>query len=287
MSNLVPVTDPISPAQLDCPPPTLTRRQAVAGAAIGLGTLALPTAASAASGIGSALFSPSYGETDGVVASWVGFDNSSGFENGVNASTSNVPVSASLVGGGTTFSTTVNFNPVNPEISVSTGRAPGEFQVGFVDWKMRNGSSSIDVSNSPHLEFRISVSSGLLTLKSLVFYKVRKMGTNTLRIAAYVSTNNFATSSLRRTAELVQQERHLVVDLGISGTPLSPGTTARVRLFPYSTPATEELRLRAYNNEGTAAVPLSSPTDDVKASVGDRTGAAASYIAAFIGTYSS
>jgi len=294
------MTDLITPAQLDCPPPTLTRRQAVAGAAIGLGALALPTAASAASGIGSALFSPSYGGTDGVVARWVGFNSQGSFPAGVAGNTYGgthfLNRITDLTLGGTTISESQNSNLANPEISVDNSGGSGD--TGFASFRVRNSSSTLDLSTSPYLQFRTAPALGTMNVQSFVLYAARNLRLDgpdmPLNLAFYVSTNDFATATLRRTASLPHNSTsHVVVSLGIGSTTLVANQYVAVRVYPYGTSSTRELRLRAFNGDGLPTA-LSSPTDAIDESrVGSRISTAndptdaSDSIAAFIGTYSS
>jgi hypothetical protein len=240
------------------------RRELLAVSALGIGSFALPSASAAASSISFVPDAASY-DGDELVAAWLPFDSSADVYGGSGVGANGriaSQVTAHLTQAGTTVSRS-NFNPVDPEIS---GIGP------LSEWTMRNSSSTLDLASSPHLQFTIGVTSGSLTLATLVLHSVRHMGvggdTALANLAAYVSTDGFVSSDLRRTANLTvaSSHRHIVINLGLSGRTFTAGQTVTVRIFPFAMPNARDVRFGPYNSSP-APEPLDASVDGLDPTV--------------------
>ena len=261
----------------------LARRDVLTATSLGITTVALPSATAAASGLSFVPSAASYSENDVVVAGWLPFasDDEASYSGDGVAATTVAGLTAHLKLGGTTISYG-NLNPVDPEI---TGEDDTTSQSS---WVMRNSSSTLDLANSPHLEFSVSVTSGTLSLATFVLHSIRNQDTpsgSALNLAAYVSTDGFATSVLRRTArvEVADSNSHIVVNLGLSAQTFTSGSVA-VRVFPFATPTARDVRLNRYNSDP-APQPLDGSVDTLVPSVVNTAiGGTQDWIAAFVGT---
>jgi hypothetical protein len=276
-------------AVLEVAPPAIARRGVLIGGGLGVAAMVLPSAAAAASGLSFVPTAASYGENDELVAAWLPFDSGADVYSGSGVAASArvaSDVTAHLTQAGTTTSRS-NFNPVDPEISALTTGGT------FSEWKMRNSSSTLDLASSPHLQFSIGVSEGSLTLATLVLHSVRHMGVGgegalLANLAAYVSTDGFVSSALRRTANVAvgSSFRHIVINLGLSGQTFSAGQTVTVRIFPFAMPDARDVRFGPYDSDP-APAPLDSSVDGLNPTVVnaqvDSTGP--NWIAGFVGQF--
>jgi hypothetical protein len=242
-------------SQSDRHPTRVGRRELLAVSTLGIGSLALPSATAAASGPSFVPSAVSYDGNDKLVAAWLPFDAGADVYGGSGVLASgriSSQVTAHLTQAGTTTSRN-NFNLANPEIS---GLSP------LTEWRMRNSSSTLDLASSPHLQFTIGVSSGSLALATLVLHSVRNMAGGVdepANLAAYVSTDGFVSSALRRTANVAvgSSFRHIVINLGLSEQTFIAGQTVTVRIFPFATPNARVVRFGPYNSD-----PAPGPLDD-------------------------
>lgn len=259
------------------------------GGGLGVTSLILPAAVAAASQQALVPAAFSYAGSETVVAGWQPFDtgvaaNSTG--EGVAATqTDNDNLVTRLTLGGTTTSVNAG-SPADPEISgLNTDGT-------YSEWRVRNGSSTLNLATSPHLQFTIGIpvdKVGTLSLATLVLHAVRHMGTGgesalLANLAVYVSTDGFATATLRRTASVSvgASFRHIVVNLGLTAS-LGAGQTVTVRVYPYSMPNARVLRFGPFNADP-------SPVDIAADAVdGDRVNAILqdrnNWMAAFVGVF--
>lgn len=261
--------------------PTMARRSLLVGAGLGVTAMSLPSSVAAASGPSFEPAAFDYGAGDELVAAWLPFNAGTAdySGSGVAADAALSDLTGNLTQGGTTASQ-LNLNVGDPEISGQN--------IAVADWNVRNSSGSIDTSTSPHLEFSISVGAGALSLGTLVLHAIRNMdGTGaSINLAAYVSTDGFATSTLRRTATLAAGSsfRHVVINLGLAGQTFTTGTVS-VRLFPFLTTPSRPLRLNAFNSSPTPVALTSADTIDA-ARVNTQIGATGpNWIAGFVGSH--
>lgn len=277
------MTEIPTPPVLDVPPPILTRRGALGAAAGAVTAVALPSALASASSIPPTEPAAYTYSGQEVLSAWSPFNTDTAdytTAGGVAATNLAANLNGRLTRGGTTQSVS-NLNPVDPEISTDGGRND---LTGFCDFKVRNSSNTLNLATSPYLEFSLSMSGGSTTLATFVLYSVRQMSASpTVNLAFYVSTNDFASAVLRRTAALVQAHRHLVVNLGLLQTFTNPSKVA-VRVYPYATPSSPGLRLNRFSNDP-APTALVTPQDTVNTSVVGNREANGERMAAFIGTH--
>jgi len=271
----------------DGPGSPVGRREVLAVSSLGIAALALPSAVAAASGLSFVPDAASY-DGDELVAAWLPFDSGADVYGGSGVGASGRiagELTAHLTQAGTTVSRS-NFNPADPEISaVTTGGT-------YSEWKMRNSSSTLDLATSPHLQFSIGVSDGSLTLATLVLHSVRHMGvggdTALANLAAYVSTDGFVTSALRRTASLTvaASHRHIVINLGLAGQTFTAGQAVTVRIFPFAMPASRDVRFGPYNSSP-APEPLDASVDSLDPTVVNAPilSVGPNWIAGFVGKY--
>jgi hypothetical protein len=273
-------------SQSDRHPTRVGRRELLAVSTLGIGSLALPSATAAASGPSFVPTAVSY-DGDVLVAAWLPFDSGADVYGGSGVLASgriSSQVTAHLTQAGTTVSRS-NLNPVDPEISGTTTDGT------YSEWKMRNSVSALNLTTSPHLQFTIGVSSGSLTLATLVLHSVRHMGvggdTALANLAAYVSTDGFVSSALRRTANVpVNSNRHVVINLGLSGQTFIAGQTVTVRIFPFAMPTTRDVRFNPYNSDP-APAPLDASVDGLNPTVVNAriVEAGPNWIAGFVGKF--
>jgi hypothetical protein len=279
---------PDGESQYDRHPTRVGRRELLTVSTLGIGSLALPSATAAASGPSFVPSAVSY-DGDVLVAAWLPFDSGADVYGGsgvpASASVDPLRLPAHLTQAGTTVSRS-NSNPVDPEISALGTNG------SFSEWKMRNSSSTLNLATSPHLQFTIGVNSGSLTLATLVLHSVRHMGTGgetaLANLAAYVSTDGFVSSALRRTANLTvaSSHRHIVINLGLSGQTFSDGQTVTVRIFPFAMPNSRDVRFGPYNSSP-APEPLDASVDGLNPTVVNAPifAAGPNWIAGFVGKF--
>lgn len=262
------------------------RRGVLTASALGITTLALPGATAAASTLSFEPAAASYDAADALVAAWLPFDTDADVYGGPGVAADGIltGLTAHLTQAGTTVSRG-NLNPVDPEITAVDSSS-------YSEWAMRNSSQSLDLAASPHLQFSVGVTSGTLQLATLVLHSVRNMagGDNTelANLAAYVSTDGFVTSTLRRTASIGVgvSFRHIVINLGLSSQTLTSGQTATVRVYPYAMPNARNVRFAPYNSDP-APGPLVGSLDALDPTrVNAQIGATGpNWIAGFVGRY--
>jgi hypothetical protein len=291
-------------------PAAFTRRAALTGAALGIGSLALPSATAAASSPSSAptSFSPSaFTYTNEVpIAAWIPFDSadpaSYSAEDGAGVIARRIDrdrLQAFLTQAGTPTSTTAALGDAalgDPEVRGSLQGTGGTSS----SWRMRNSSSSLALEVTPHLRFSLSVDGGTLTLATLVLHAVSNLAIgagggsgSAVNLAAYVTAPSVTgdgtqVTTLRRTAALPAGEpgdtgRHLVINLGLAGRSFSTGTIT-VRLYPYALAEAREVRFGRFTTDP-EPLPLTA-ADAVDGEVVNRVlESETDWMAAFVGTY--
>jgi hypothetical protein len=308
---------------VDPPGLTIGRREALTASTLGIGSLLLPAAGAAASP-GTFVFEPSAFTytTETVVAAWLPFDSADEAAYGIQSTALDPDDEESEVeqefGPGVvarrvdrdglkaylTIGGTGGENG-DPEVTGKPGGSatspifePIDLTPSFSEWRMHNSVSVITLEATPHLDFTINVmsgqggASGTLTLATLVLHSVSNMTSapnNAVNLAAYVTTApkvGAAQTVLRRTASIPDgtTNRHIVINLGLSGRSFTGGDAVTVRIYPYATdPARDEVRFRRFNSD---PAPQALTAADV---VDDRVNAildgSQNWMAAFIGTY--
>jgi hypothetical protein len=283
-------------------PAPLARRDVLAGTGFGIASLVLPAATAAAS---EQFFGPqafAYAATDRTVAAWLPFDS----EASATYAGSGVLAKRFSTGGLSAFMT-----QAGSTTSLGTARAsltdPGisglSMDATFSEWAMRNSATTPDLVNAPHLRFTISVVSGTLTLSTLVLHSVRNelaadVSDSDVSLVAYVTATGVADGAavLRRTATLRVADgyRHIVIDLGLTGTTFVAGGTVVVRLYPYATSVARVVRFARFDSSPAPVALTAADTIDESRSNGNLErsgtgeggdGATAPWMAAFVGTY--
>lgn len=268
----------VTPGPTDPQPPRLARRGLLQLSGLGVTSTLLPSASAAASIVETQPAAFAYGGSDTTVAVWEPYDSAAAASLDASSKAAGI-ATATLRLGGTTNSLG-NLNPVDPEIS-------GQDDVtGAAVLSLRNSSSTLDLADSPYLEFELDIASGTLTLATLVLYSIRSMDSPGVRLAAYVSTDGWATATLRRTlavsSDLSPSQRHVVVNLGLSEQTFGADDTVAVRLYPYATSAASELRLARFDSDPDPVA--HTDVDTIQPSVVG-TLAGSNRMAAFIGTF--
>lgn len=274
----------VTPAPADPQPPRLARRGLLQLSGLGVTSTLLPSASAAASIPETQPQAFSYGGTETPVAVWEPYDSAAASSLAASSKANGIR-EATLRLGGTTNSLD-NANLGDPEISGRDGLFNGGVFRSAV-FSLRNSSSTLDLADSPYLEFLLDVESGSLTLATLVLYSIRSLDSPGVKLAAYVSTDGWATATLRRTlgvssALAPASQRHVVVNLGLSDRTFGQDETVAVRLYPYATAAASELRLAGFDSDPdpVAHTAVDTIRQDV---VGTLSGS--NRMAAFVGTW--
>jgi hypothetical protein len=309
---------------VDRPGLTIGRREALTASTLGIGSLLLPAAGAAASP-GTLVFEPSAFTytTETTIAAWLPFDSADedayerqsqtveagdgGGEPEVEFEFGPGVVARRVDGDGLTAYLTIGGTrgeDGDPEVTGKPGGSatspiePIDLTPSYSEWRMHNSASVNTLETTPHLDFTINVMSGqgdvsgTLTLATLVLHSVSNMSSapnNAVNLAAYVTApgESGAVTVLRRTASIPGgvTNRHIVINLGLSGRSFTGGDAVKVRIYPYATdPARDEVRFRRFNSDP-APQPLTGADQLDAARVNAILDESQNWMAAFVGTY--
>jgi len=274
------------------------RREALTASTLGIGSLLLPAAGAAAS-LGTLAFEPSafaY-STETTIAAWLPFDSDDPAAYAVQADEIGPGVVAKRVDRDLLKAyLTIAGTPGEDGDPQVTGR-DGDLATPptYSEWRMRNNSSSITLGTTPHLRFTISAltgrnGAGTLTLATLVLHSVSNISSapnNAVNLAVFVTAPgaNGAETVLRRTANIPDgaTDRHIVINLGLSGRSFTGGDSVTVRIYPYATESARDVRFRRFNPESPPQALTAA--DAVDGRVNAILDSSSGWMAAFIGTF--
>jgi hypothetical protein len=282
------------------------RREALTASTLGIGSLLLPAAGAAAS-LGTLAFEPSafaY-STETTIAAWLPFDSDDPAAYAVQADEIGPGVVAKRVDRDLLKAyLTIAGTPGEDGDPQVTGRDGGlatspnepiDLTPSYSEWRMRNSSSSITLGTTPHLRFTISAltgrnGAGTLTLATLVLHSVSNISSapnNAVNLAVFVTAPgaNGAETVLRRTASIPDgaTDRHIVINLGLSGRSFTGGDSVTVRIYPYATESARDVRFRRFNSDpAPQALTAADAVDDRVNAILD---SSSDWMAAFIGTF--